>query len=157
LRQDKNAVRFFPQPRDWPIDYVWEITPDHRNGGLWVRFGDFGLTHFRDGNWTDPNASSLAEIRPRASFADSFGRTWFGHDENRVSMLDGDSLRSYSKTDGINIGIVRVIRGKGRDIWMGGDSGLAVFEKGRFWTVRTVAGRRFDTVTGIVETADGAL
>ena len=158
LRQENNRLRFFPQPSELAYDYVWEVVPDRRNGGLWVRLGDVGVLHFQDGQWSDARqVPGLAGLRPRSTYGDTVGRTWFGHAENQVLALDGSVPRSYSQADGIGIGIVRVIRGTGRDLWFGGDSGLALFEDGRFWTIQTAAGRPFNTVSGIVETRDGGL
>ena len=158
LRQHDNHFQFFPQPKQMAPDFVWEVTPDDLHGGLWIRFGDAGLMHFKDGRWTNAvTPPGLDKLRPRASYHDSLGRTWFGHDENRVSVLEGAHVQSYSHADGIDIGIIRVIRGNGPQMWFGGDSGLALLDQGRFWTIQTVAGRRFATVTGIVEAPDGAL
>lgn len=94
---------------------------------------------------------------PSASYQDPTGRIWLGYTANRVSLLDGERVRNYTHDDGIDIGRIRAIRGRGPRFWFGGELGLAVFDNGRFRTVATHSGASFGTVSGIVETPDGAL
>jgi signal transduction histidine kinase len=159
-RQRNDRFDFFPQPKGMTsesFDWLWEVIPDDLSGGLWVRLGDFGLIHFKDGVWTNaPKPSGLLDVPPSASYHDSYRRTWLGYKENRVYFLKGERVQAYSHDDGLDIGRIRVIRGHGPQVWLGGELGLAVFEHDRFRTVRTT-GEPFGTVSGIVETPDGAL
>ncbi len=154
-RQQNNRFDFFPQSIG-SFDMLWEVIPDD-SGGLWIGLGDIGLTHFKDGVWADRSRpNGILERTPSASYQDSSGRIWLGYTENRVYTLERDQVRAYSREDGIDIGRIRVIRGSGPQFWLGGELGLALFQNGRFRTVRRVDGESFGTVSGIVE-RDGAL
>lgn len=157
VRQRGEEVTLFQQPADTPSDYVWEIVRADE-GGLWMGLGDVGLVHFDDGVWSrrPPPAGLLSRV-PSATFQDAQGRIWFGYTENRVRVLDRGTVRAYSSSDGLAIGRIRVIRGGGSRFWVGGELGLALFEAGRFRTVVTSSGEGFGTVSGIVQTADGAV
>lgn len=157
-RQQNDRFDYFPEPKTANRDWFWEVIPSGSDGGLWVGVGDVGLFHFRNGAWTNrPKPAGLLERVPSASYRDPTGRIWFGYTENRVYLLDGEQVRSYSRDDGLDIGRIRVIRGRGPHFWFGGELGLAVFINGHFRTVFKAGGDPFGTVSGIVETADGAL
>lgn len=158
LRQRKGQFEFFPQPGGTPKDWVWEIIRSADDGGLWVGLGDVGLVHFKDGRWTNRAVPvGLPERVPSATHHDRAGRIWLGYTENRVYLLDGDRVRGFTREDGIEIGRIRVIRGRGPHFWFGGELGLALFRDGRFRTVAVAGGEPLGTVTGIIETADGGL
>ncbi len=156
-KQTQARFEHFPQPKNTKLDWFWEIFPNSE-GGLWTGLGDLGLVHLKDGVWTNSDKPpGLLERVPSASFNDSLGRTWLGYTENRVSLLDGGMVRSFSSEDGIDIGRIKIIRGgRGSPVWFGGELGLAVFTDGRFKTV-IAAGEPFGSVSGIVETPDGTL
>src|SRR5262249_46775699 len=98
----------------------------------------------------------LPEKTLSASFKDQQGRIWLGYDDGGVCVMNGNEIQSFSRDDGVDIGRIKVIRGRGAQIWLGGETGLAIFNNGRFTTVKTI-GEPFGSVSGIVETADGAL
>lgn len=157
-RQQDARFEFFPQPKRLATDWMWEVFPDDRDGGLWVVLGDFGLVHFKDGIWTFPRQpEGLPDSLPSASFHDTEGRTWLGYNDGRVAVLTASQVHVYSRDDGIDLGRIRVIRGQGKQMFIGGELGLAVFEAGRFTTIRTVGNKSFGAVTGIVEASDGTL
>lgn len=157
-RQQNGRFEFFPQPKDAKTEWIWEIIRGEADGGLWIGLGDVGLVYFKDGVWENRDVpKGLLKRTPSASFHDAHGRIWLGYTENRVSLLDGENARAFTSADGIDIGRIRVIRGRDEHIWFGGELGLAYFDNGRFRSIRTASGERFGTVSGIVLAADGAL
>jgi signal transduction histidine kinase/ligand-binding sensor domain-containing protein len=157
-RQQNELFDYFPEPKNASLDWFWEVIPSDSHGGLWVGVGDVGMFHFKDRTWTTPRKpAGLLDRVPSASYRDPTGRIWFGYTENRVYTLEGEHVQAYSHDDGIDVGRIRVIRGRGPLFWFGGELGLAVFSGGRFKTIRTSGGEPFGTVSGIVETPDGAL
>ncbi|HEV7766677.1 MAG TPA: two-component regulator propeller domain-containing protein, partial [Thermoanaerobaculia bacterium] len=158
-RQRGLSLEFFPQPpflgKD---DIMWEVIRDDERGGLWVSVGDQDLIHFQDGVWSRHSVpAGLPQEGPSATFRDPQGRTWFGYTRKYVALLEGGRGRIYTRADGIDVGRIRVIRGSGAHKWFGGELGLALFRDGRFRSVLDENGKRLGTVTGIIETADGAL
>ncbi len=154
-KQNKDHFKFFPQPIG--SEWFWEVFPADESGGLWARLGDLDVVYFKDGAWSKsekPNGwpSSL----PSSSFKDEHGRVWLGYSEGCVCVTDQDDIQSFSRDDGIDIGRIKVIRGRGEQIWLGGETGLAMFHNGLIRTVNP-EGEPFGAVSGIVETADGGL
>ena len=157
-RQRGDRFDHYPQPHDTTDQWIWELISDDDGAGLWAGLDDTGFIHFKDGRWTNrPRPAGLPEPPPSATYHDPSGRIWLGYTENRVFVLDGTRVTAYSREDGIDIGRIRVIRGRGPHFWLGGELGLAIFSAGRFRTIRTTGGEQFGTVTGIVETREGAL
>ncbi|HEY0730709.1 MAG TPA: two-component regulator propeller domain-containing protein, partial [Pyrinomonadaceae bacterium] len=155
-KQTKDGFEFFRHPVGSSA-WFWEIFPAADSGGLWTRLGDLGLVHFKDGSWTNTEKpKDLPEKAPSASFRDQQGRVWLGYSNGTVYLLNGQEVQSFSRADGIDIGKIKVIRGRGAHIWLGGETGLAIFNNGRFKTVNTV-GPSLGSVSGIVESTDGAV
>ena len=157
LRQQDKEFKFFPQPKEMALDWMWEVFRGEDDGGLWVNFGDEGLIYFKDGIWERRKPpEGLPDRGPSATFEDARNRLWLGYTENRVFVVDGKNVRGYLSEDGIEIGRVKVIRGRGENIWCGGETGLAVLIDNKFHTVKT-NGKSFGAVAGIIETENGDL
>lgn len=156
VRQDGEMFHVFPQPLATD-DWIWEVFRGEEEGALWVSLGDQGLFHFKDGVWEKRSLPGLPDRGPSASYQAPDGRIWLGYTENRAFALDGDRVAAYAQEDGITVGRVRVIRGRGPHFWLGGELGLSLFKDGRFHTVASAGSEPFGTVSGIVETSDGSL
>ena len=158
VRHQQGEVRRFLQPALPRREWIWEIFRNGVDGALWVSVGDSGLYSFEDGVWGGRAVPvGLPARGPSASYHAPDGRIWLGYTENRVCVLDRDHVDAYTDSDGIRIGRVRVIRGRGPHYWLGGELGLSMFNDGRFRTVASATGEPFGTVSGIVETSDGSL
>ncbi len=153
-QQNKN-FKFFPQPKSFDEDWMWEVFRAGEDGGLWANFGDNGLIYFKVGEWERRRTpEGLPDRGPSASFQDEQRRIWLGYTENRVCFLDGGRVQCYSSKDGIQIGRIKVIRGRGANYWFGGELGLAFFKDDKFYTVKT-EGKPFGAVSGIIATENG--
>lgn len=157
IRQQNKELKFYPSPSDFDKDYVWEVFRGENDGGVWLNFGEAGLIYFKDGVWERRKPpEGLPNRGPSASFEDAHGRIWLGYTENRVFLSDGQKVQGYSNADGIEIGRIKVIRGRSGNYWFGGELGLAGFKDGRFFTVKT-KGKQIGAVSGIVITESGDL
>jgi signal transduction histidine kinase len=137
---------------------MYEIFPGRDDGGLWVRLGDFGTVHFMQGDWNLSDRPKEVPIEgPSASYPDPSGRVWLGFDAGQVYVLDGKKVTAYSQNDGLDVGRIKVIRGLGQHIWVGGELGLMFFSEGRFRRVTAAEGEPFGAVSGIIETVDEGL
>lgn len=131
---------------------------EDESGGMWVSFGPVGLYRFKGGVWTKyggrrdlPTSGVLIE------FTDALGRIWFGSTRSRLAVLDGDRVQTFGPNDGVQVGNITAIYGRGSEIWIGGEFGLQQFDHGRFRTVHSVDKEWLRGISGIVETANGDL
>jgi signal transduction histidine kinase/ligand-binding sensor domain-containing protein len=157
-RQSGDALTQYPLPAGMAPEWIWEIFRSDIPGAVWASIGDHGLRHFDNGIWTDRRPpAGLPDRGPSASFRTADGSTWLGYTENRACLLSGDSVRAFYGRDGLTVGRIRVIRGRGPHFWFGGELGLALFHDGRFSTIRGRERGTLGTVSGIIETRSGDL
>jgi signal transduction histidine kinase/ligand-binding sensor domain-containing protein len=157
FHQSAGKIKYYPHPADLKPDFIWELFRGDGDGGVWVNYGDDGLIYFKDGVWSRRKPpEGLPNRGPSASFHDDGGRVWLGYTENRVFVLDNGQVKGYLSKDGVEIGRVKIIRGRGNNIWIGGELGLGFLKGDRFYTVRT-NGEQLETISGIIETASGDL
>ena len=139
------------------IGFLQAIAAD-RVGGLWFSFGRHGLYRLADGVWTPYGGrNDLPKTGVITEFTDSLGRVWFGYRENQLAVLDGDRVRVYGPSDGVQVGNITAIYSRGPEIWIGGEFGLQQFSNERFHNIAAVDGNWLRGMAGIVETANGDL
>jgi ligand-binding sensor domain-containing protein len=137
--------------------FLQTITQD-RLGGLWVSFGRHGLYRFANGVWTSYGGrEDLPKAGVVIEFTDSLGRVWFGCTKSTLAVLDGDRVQVFGPSDGLRVGNVTAIYGRGSEIWIGGEFGLQQFDRGSFRTMNTVDDEWLRGISGIVEAANGDL
>jgi PAS domain S-box-containing protein len=91
------------------------------------------------------------------AFTDSLGRVWFGYAKSELAVLDGDRVRRFGPGDGLQVGNITAIYGRGPEIWIGGEFGLEQFDQGRFHKIAAVDDKWLHGISGIVETPEGDL
>ena len=157
-RQEGKRFLFYPQPKNLPFDWIWEVLPDNDTGGLWVGMGDSGLMYFKGGTWSNTHKpQGLPDTTPSATFHENERRIWFGYHDNRAAKLSGGKVELYTSSDGLDVGRIRAIRGTKGLVWFGGEAGLQVLRDRHFTHVRATDSMPIEKVTGIVEASDGSL
>jgi PAS domain S-box-containing protein len=153
-----NMVRVeIPKPVSNQIHFLQAITQDRR-GGMWVSFGRHGLYRVADGIWTPYGGrEDLPKTGAVIEFTDPLGRVWFGFTKNTLAVLDGDRVQVFGPGDGLQVGNVTAIYGRGSEIWIGGEFGLQQFDHGHFHNILATDDDLLRGISGIVETADGDL
>ena len=137
--------------------YLQTITQD-RLGGMWISFGRHGLYRFANGVWTPYGGrEDLPKTGVVIEFTDNLGRVWFGYTKNTLALLDGDRVQVFGAKDGLRVGNIMAIEGRGSEIWIGGEFGLQRFDQGRFYNIKAVDEEWLRGISGIVETANGDL
>jgi len=137
--------------------YLQTITQDN-SGGMWVSFGRRGLYRLADGVWTSYGGrTDLPKTGVVIEFTDRLGRVWFGYTKSELAVLDGDHVQVFGPKDGIRVGNITAIYGRGSEIWIGGEFGLQQFDHGRFHTIQATDDELLRGISGIVETANGDL
>jgi len=58
------------------------------------------------------------------AFTDSLGRVWFGYTKSQLAVLDGGRVLRFGPSDGLRVGTIEAIYGRGSEIWIGGELGL---------------------------------
>jgi len=139
------------------VAFLQAITQDRR-GGIWVSFGGLGLYRLFDGVWTaNGGRKDLRKASVTSAFTDDLGRVWFGSRTRILTMLDGDRARVFDKNDGLQVGAITAIYGRGPEIWIGGELGLQRFEDGHFRAIQAVDRESLRGVSGIVQGQSGDL
>jgi signal transduction histidine kinase/ligand-binding sensor domain-containing protein len=134
---------------------VQAITRD-RTRDLWVSIQQHGVYRRHDDWWTHfGNLKALPNETAITLWTDPGGRVWFGYMGNKIAMLDGDQVRVFSSSEGLHIGNVTALGGRGAQIWAGGEFGLALFDGNRFRTISEESDADFRSITGVVETSNG--
>jgi len=142
-------------PRD--VSVALRVTED-REGVLWVAAERHGLYRLKEKTWTRFELPSpLADLTPAAAFTDSKGRLWFGYWGGTIIVIDGNAVRQISSGLSSAFGDVGVINGRGEHVWVGGERGLAIFDGQGLRPVAPADAPTFGRISGIEETADGAL
>ncbi len=137
--------------------FLQAITQD-RSGGMWVAFWNRGIYRFADGAWTEfGGRRDLPPQRVYIEFRDHLDRIWFGSRNNVLAVLDGDRVRTFGASDGVRVGEVTAIYGRGSEIWIGGEFGLQQFNHGQFHSIQAVDTDSLRGISGIVETVNGDL
>jgi ligand-binding sensor domain-containing protein/signal transduction histidine kinase len=137
--------------------FLQTITQD-RQGGLWVSFGRHGLYRVANGVWTSYGGrEDLPKTGVVIEFTDSRGRVWFGYTNSQLAVLDGDHVQVFGSNDGIRVGNITAIYGRGSEIWIGGEFGLEQFDHGSFHNIQATDSELLRGISGIVETANGDL
>ena len=153
-----NLIRVeLPKEKATETYFLQTITED-RSGGIWVSFGRHGLYRLADGVWTPYGGrQDLPKTGVVIEFTDSLGRVWFGYTKNTLAVLDGDRVQVFGPNDGLRVGNITAIYGRGSEIWIGGEFGLQQFDHGRFHDIRATNEQWLRGISGIVETANGDL
>lgn len=162
-RQRGTRFKYFPLPKPTVPNYMYDMFSTPGDKGLWIRLGDDGFLHFERGVWNlhdwPKGVPSNGTFRDgtSASYTDKSGRVWLGYSSGQVIELDGEKVKLYSHSDGLDVGRIKVIRGFGDRIWLGGELGLSFSNNGRFQRVNVAGDQQLGAVSGIIATADGGL
>lgn len=158
-RLEHRKLTLFAKPSA-DIHDLWlgtVLATDHL-GTLWLGNGPRSLFFLKNGHWdrfeTPPAVAGKAA---RVTFTDAKGRIWMGFTNDTVLVIDGTDVRTFSSKDGLDVGSVMAITGGEGQIWIGGDSGLAVWEGGRFRSVLPDDRDAFQGVSGVQEDSSGDL
>lgn len=126
-----------------------------RAGVLWVSIVTRGAYRRLGDRWVRVPDTLGARIMSMGN--DSDGRLWIGYIERGAARIDGDEVRSFTPENGLSIGPVISIFGRGPRVWLGGQHGVALFDGKTMKTLLFAGLGKLSVVSGIVETASGQL
>jgi signal transduction histidine kinase/ligand-binding sensor domain-containing protein len=157
-RYTKDRLDRIPIPDGINRLSVFRAIAEDASGNLWVSIAPKGVFRWMNGDWTlFGNLEDLPKQIARTLLADSTGRVWFGYDGSKVARLEGDSVKTFSSADGLNVVNAQTIYEYRGHIWIGGEHGLALLINGHFQSLIADTDAVFRGISGIVETAKGDL
>jgi signal transduction histidine kinase/ligand-binding sensor domain-containing protein len=129
-----------------------------RDGAMWVSIQERGTYRYLNGIW-DYNGKlpGLPRMPAIALTSGNAGDIWFGYPNNVVAKVTADRVTLYGSTEGLRVGNVTAIAIRNKNVWIGGELGLARFDGRQFVSVRPINGNPFSGISGIVETEAGEL
>jgi PAS domain S-box-containing protein len=128
------------------------------SGRLWLAGEIEGLFYRKENEWHRLEAASEFErLAPRTAFTDWMGRVWFGYEGGTIILLKDENIQRVFPAADSPVGSVRAIEGRGRHIWVGGESGLAFFDGSRFRRVVPADAETLGRVIGVEEASNGSL
>jgi signal transduction histidine kinase/ligand-binding sensor domain-containing protein len=139
-------------------DLETQALAEDKSGRIWASVLGSGVFRLQDGVWTQYGGiTELPRGTPITMARDRRGRLWFSYPGGNVAVLDGERVRIYGVTDGLEIGIVTAIHSGLIGHWFGGEFGLARLEGERFNRIQSALELPLEGITGIVETPNGDL
>ena len=133
------------------------MTTDNQQA-IWISIRHDAVYKRFEGRWARyGNLDNLPKQYALAAATDQEGHLWFGYRNSRIAVVDGDSVRIFTTADGLDIGNVLIIAAKRKQIFAGGENGLARFDGQRFTSIAAADGHRIRYVSEIVETSNGDL
>jgi signal transduction histidine kinase/ligand-binding sensor domain-containing protein len=128
-----------------------------RSGTVWVSIGGSGEFQLRDGVW---KFTAILKDHPdytaMSAHTDAADRIWLAYPEV-IAQWDHGNVRVFSSEDGLTNGHFTIIAGRDQQVWVGGESGLALFQGNHFQTLTGTDGNNFGSITGIVATSHDGL
>ena len=132
------------------------ITSD-RGGQVWIVFEDKDYLAWKNGEWIEHgNLKGLPDGVPVNILTDSVGRLWFSFSGDRVALVDGARVRSFTSSSGLNTGEVTSLAERNGRTWIGGLTGIQMFDGERFISLIS-DGEPFTDASGMVLRKNGDL
>lgn len=147
-----------PYPPDVSPVFGNAIVDDPRGGKLLSTGAGHGLYRLNNGVWS-PGAD-LPGILDEASariLVDDQGRVWVGYTSNRLSIIDRQSVKTFTATDGLSIGNVKAIAVARGDVWIAGTDGVNHQVGSRFVPLIGAEDADFHGAGGVVKDSLGGL
>jgi signal transduction histidine kinase len=157
LRVTGGRIDAFPEPRTPDGNHIASAIAEDFSGAVWVAFWNGGVFRFDKGKWSQFEKRPEETHEVLAAHTDLAGSVWFGRRDGVVEIEeDGKITRMYDE-DTVGAGSVFSIQGEGEAIWIGGRSGLTLWDGNRFRKVLPLGRDDFGTVTGIIATQSNGL
>ena len=134
-RYEARNFNRFALPHSFPQPYIASamVATKDGSGALWLSAEGEGLFFRQKGVWHRfESAPGFAKSTSATAFTDWIGRAWFGYEGGNIIILKDGKIQTVFLPADSHIGSVRVINGRGRHLWVGGELGLAYFDGNRF-------------------------
>jgi signal transduction histidine kinase/ligand-binding sensor domain-containing protein len=151
-----ESFREVPLPGEAISDRVNSFTMS-RDGTLWASIAGSGEFYRKDGKWEFVKVlQAHPDWTASTAYTDASDRVWLALQEY-AAAIDHGRVEVYSREQGLAVGPILVIGGNPRQLWIGGENGLALLCGNRFRQLRGSDGTDFGVVTGLVATSGHGL
>ncbi len=139
-------------------NYVVALSPA-LDGGLWAGTLNGGLTHYKDGRFTQRGLElGLTNNPVRPVYEDGRGGMWVGTVGGGLTVIRSDGAKSYTRRDGLSSDIVRgILSDSGGGLWLATAEGLNRFQDGTITPYTTRDGLANNGVMAIYRDRKGVL
>jgi signal transduction histidine kinase len=127
-------------------------------GKLWIASIGDALYRQVGSEWVvNGGYAGLPHAVPVTMLSAPSGRFWLGYTDDRLAVIEKDSVRMFGSADGLSVGHILVVAEHSDRVWIGGTHNAALLVRGRAFTLKNTDGNAFNGVSGIVEDAQGSL
>ena len=155
LDADGTAASIAP-PSGFEGRDAWSQHAD-TGGRLWVTLLRAGIHLYENNAWSRPTIAPVSsDATVRLTFLDKRGRTWIAQDD-RVTLVADGRATTFTRVEGLATGRISALADGREHTWLGGDSGLALFDGTKMRMVHGIDFQSVGRVTGVVEADDGSL
>jgi len=134
-------------------DLVYSATED-KSGALWISAFGKGVYRRENGAWTAvPVHSQFAATA--VLVADPTGAVWIRYSGGGLYRARGAQIQDFSHST-LDIGDITLIKPYARGLVIGGESGIAIFDGQKFYSLRASNLPVLSVITGIAQTRDGS-
>jgi signal transduction histidine kinase len=127
-------------------------------GRLWIASIGDALYRQIGSEWMlNGGYAGLPHAVPVTMLSAPSGRFWLGYTDDRLAVIENDSVRMFGSADGLSVGHILVVAERSDRVWIGGTRNAALLVRGRAFTLKNADGNAFNGVSGIVEDAQGSL
>lgn len=129
------------------------------DGALWASFSaGKGVYRFAGGQWSKSGGlQGIPDLLTTSMARDGEGHLWMGHLRSLVTVVGGGAVRTLGPDQGLQLGTVLHLYVDGKAMWVGGESGVALYRNGRFAALHGERNEQFRGVSGIVRLPGGDL
>lgn len=153
----KNHLMLMPLHSLLGNDPILAVAEDATHN-LWISIGNNKGVYKRDDNsWTKASGVGGLPLDSAPNIVrDADGDLWFAYRDGRIAHLAAGKARVFNAADGLNVGSVRSFADRGSEMWVGGETGVAVLQGQHFRALRTDR-PRMRGVAGLAFAVDGSL
>jgi signal transduction histidine kinase/ligand-binding sensor domain-containing protein len=127
-------------------------------GFLWVASIGNGLYRLDETGWAlNGGLAELPRAVPSSLTIDSIGRLWAGYADNRIAIIEQNQVHLLPNTNDLQTGPIFAIAANDDRVWVAQTQNVFLYLGNHFWPLSTSTGSGIRGVTGIAESADGAL
>ena len=136
--------------------YTADIAEDAA-GVVWIAYADVGVYRIENGHWSPFQRWTGQSHEVLATYADTSGRVWLGHADGRIEIEDQGRITQTYPMEKVGVGAISFIRGGGRDVWVGGDRGVALWDGARFRSILNFGSHVAGRMAGLIVTRKDGL